>query len=211
MLLDATQLRDVYCTPHTVNRLIANRNAARAEELIRRHAPQRRVRCDGIRSAKLPTHQQSLADAKRLNNQTMTNRSSSPELLQAQRTGGGELPRRMRLTIHAALALSLMAAISGLIGLALDQSTQAPDPVIRGVPLPTEPNAATLIDLNRATAAELQALPGIGPSRTEAILRARAVRPFRSLGDLVERDLLRVGEAIELRAVATVYRTVPSE
>ena len=121
------------------------------------------------------------------------------------------MPLRSRLAIQAALALALVAAISGLIALALDHSTPAGDALIRQAPLPTEPSAATLIDLNRATAAELQALPGIGPSRAEAILRARAVRPFTSLGDLVERGMLRAGDAIQLRAMATVYRTAPGE
>ena len=141
----------------------------------------------------------------------MTQRISSLSLLLPRRVGSVTLPRRSRLAIQAALALALVAAISGLIALALDHSTQSSEALIRRAPLPTEPTAATLIDLNRATAAELQTLPGSGPSRVEAILRARAVRPFVSLGDLVERGLLRAGEAIELRAMATVYRTVPDE
>lgn len=141
----------------------------------------------------------------------MTHRISSASLLLTRNIGRIEVPLRSRLAIHAALALALVAAISGLIALAIDHSTPAGDAFIRQAPLPTEPSAATLIDLNRATAAELQALPGIGPSRAEAILRARAVRPFASLGDLVERGLLRAGEALELRAMATVYRTGPGE
>ena len=38
------------------------------------------------------------------------------------------------------------------------------------------PPADTRLDLNAATQDELGALPGIGPSRAEAILRFRAVR-----------------------------------
>jgi len=46
------------------------------------------------------------------------------------------------------------------------------------------------VDLNRASRAELQALPGLGSSRTDAIIVARALQPFASLADLVERGLL---------------------
>lgn len=41
------------------------------------------------------------------------------------------------------------------------------------------------IDLNTATAAELESLPAIGPRRAEAIIADRAARgPFRSVDDL---------------------------
>lgn len=40
------------------------------------------------------------------------------------------------------------------------------------------------IDLNRADAATLAALPGIGPGRAEAIVRTRMLGPFRSVSDL---------------------------
>lgn len=44
---------------------------------------------------------------------------------------------------------------------------------------------AAPVDANRATAAELAALPGIGPVRAEAIVRDREQRgPFRSVDDL---------------------------
>ena len=41
------------------------------------------------------------------------------------------------------------------------------------------------IDLNRASAAELMRLPGIGKKRAQAILAHRARRPFRRLDDLL--------------------------
>jgi competence ComEA-like helix-hairpin-helix protein len=40
------------------------------------------------------------------------------------------------------------------------------------------------IDVNRADASTLASLPGIGPARANAILAARAERPFRSVADL---------------------------
>jgi competence protein ComEA len=49
------------------------------------------------------------------------------------------------------------------------------------------------IDLNRATAAELETLPGIGPARAAAIIAAREEAPFRQPGDL--RRVPGIGEA----------------
>jgi competence ComEA-like helix-hairpin-helix protein len=40
------------------------------------------------------------------------------------------------------------------------------------------------LDLNRADLGSLQALPGIGPKRAEAIVRTRAESPFASVEDL---------------------------
>ena len=47
-----------------------------------------------------------------------------------------------------------------------------------------------LLDLNEATRRELEALPGIGPDRADAILDARAERHFATTDDLLTRDLI---------------------
>lgn len=44
--------------------------------------------------------------------------------------------------------------------------------------------AATVVDINTATATELTDLPGIGPSLAERIVAARSKRPFQSPRDL---------------------------
>lgn len=46
--------------------------------------------------------------------------------------------------------------------------------------------AEAAVDLNRATAAELCTLPGIGPKKAEAILALRARRPFTRVTQLLE-------------------------
>lgn len=58
----------------------------------------------------------------------------------------------------------------------------------------TGPGSGGLIDLNHATAEQLQRLPGIGPSKAAAILRHRDEHgPFAVPGDL--RDVPGIGEA----------------
>lgn len=50
---------------------------------------------------------------------------------------------------------------------------------------PESPSSDRRVDVNRADAAELQRLPGIGPALAERIVDERRVRPFHSVGDLV--------------------------
>lgn len=51
-------------------------------------------------------------------------------------------------------------------------------------PAPTAPPAATKVDLNAATEAQLRTLPGVGPKRAQAIITRRQRRPFRRVRDL---------------------------
>ena len=65
-------------------------------------------------------------------------------------------------------------------------------------------NAAGLIDVNAATAAQLQALPGIGPSLAGAIVAYRTKHgPFSSLDELEEVPGIGPAKVSQLRSHAT--------
>ena len=64
--------------------------------------------------------------------------------------------------------------------------------------------SARLVDLNSATAAELDTLPGIGPVTAGKIITGRAERPYRTLDELVERRVLSASVLAKIRSLVTV-------
>lgn len=66
--------------------------------------------------------------------------------------------------------------------------------------------AATLLDLNEASASDLEALPGIGSARARAII---AARPYASSDELVERDVLPAEVYEVIRDRVTTAGSIP--
>jgi competence protein ComEA len=61
-----------------------------------------------------------------------------------------------------------------------------------------------LVNLNRASQSELEALPGIGPVTAEKIIAAREERPFTTLDELVTREVLTARQLEQIADLVTV-------
>ena len=91
------------------------------------------------------------------------------------------------------LALALAAALAA-------SGASAQNPPTAKPPTAYAP-AARLIDINSATKAELESLPGVATSRSEAIIKGR---PYGSKDELVRKSILpqNIYDAIKDRIIA---------
>ncbi len=64
--------------------------------------------------------------------------------------------------------------------------------------------AGGLVNLNRATQSELEALPGIGPVTAGKIIAARSEQPFATLDELVNRKVLSAHQLEQIADLVTV-------
>jgi len=84
------------------------------------------------------------------------------------------------------------------------------DPAVAGAPGRTPaaaspPTQSGPVDLNRATAAELDALPGVGPVTVARIIASRLKEAFRSVSDLRTRKLVGPTEYARIQKLVTVH------
>lgn len=73
----------------------------------------------------------------------------------------------------------LMACFAGLLSFSAVHPVDAQDDEA------AQSQELALVDLNTATEAELVSLPGIGPSKAQAIIARREQRPFRRVAEVM--------------------------
>ena len=85
-------------------------------------------------------------------------------------------------------------------------SRDDPTPAVAtpGEPAKGGGGAGGLLNINRASATELEALPGIGPATAGRIVAARAERPFGKVDELLERKLVSSKVLESIRGLVTV-------
>jgi competence protein ComEA len=114
------------------------------------------------------------------------------------------------MTTRRLLASSLMLALLSAPAFAQGTQPAQPAPATKPAPAVTAPakpattGAATApmaakVNLNSATAAELDKLPQIGPARSKAIIEARTKAKFKDWNDFVARKVVPADAAAAIK------------
>ena len=108
--------------------------------------------------------------------------------------------RRVLVTSAVLALLSVPAFAQGMQPTAPAHPAPAPKPTTTGAA--THPVAAKL-NLNTATVAELDKAPQIGPTRSKAIVEARAKEKFKNWDDFVARKVVPADAAAAMKDVVS--------
>lgn len=139
----------------------------------------------------------------------------TPQQIVIDVAGAVARPGVVRLPAGARVLDALLAA-GGMTGdadlLALNKAAPLRDGSRVYVPRPGEAvpagasggTAEAKVNLNSATAGELDALPGVGPATAAAIVRARGTRPFATIEELQTRGLVSPRVFGDLRDLVSV-------
>ena len=106
------------------------------------------------------------------------------------------------MTRIKAVLLALAATLAAGAAVAqAPQTSPSARPPAPSIAAPPPAPAAPLLDLNSASKAELDVLPGIGPVRAEAIIKGR---PYRGKDELVQKKIIPQGvyDGIKDRVIA---------
>ncbi len=101
-------------------------------------------------------------------------------------------------------AVNLAAPLSDGQKVQIPQLGDAAAPGGGGAAGSAPPAAGGLIDLNSASQAELEELPGIGPVTAQKIIAARETAPFSSVDELLEREVLGPATLEKIRPLVVV-------
>ncbi|HEX2625532.1 MAG TPA: helix-hairpin-helix domain-containing protein, partial [Candidatus Limnocylindrales bacterium] len=103
-----------------------------------------------------------------------------------------------------ATALNLASAVTDGLQIHVPSRDEAPA-VSGGGGAGTGAGTGTgLVDLNTATATELDALPGIGPVTAAKIIDSRSATPFKTIDELRDRKLVGEKTFDQLKSLITV-------
>src|SRR5262245_12156861 len=97
---------------------------------------------------------------------------------------------RIPMTIRRLLAAMVMVAFVATPALAQTPAPKSPPATQQKGPAPAPAPVTTKVNLNTASAEELDKLPQIGPARAKAIIDARAKGRFRNWDDFVSRNVV---------------------
>lgn len=139
---------------------------------------------------------------------------SAPAFVVVDVAGAVSRPGIVRLPAGARVIDALLAAggmTADADGAALNKAALLRDGTRVYVPRPGEAApaesaatvAAAAIDINRASTAELETLPGIGPATAARIVRSRETKPFARVEELQTRGLVSARVFADIRDLVT--------